>query len=105
MAVGLTRHVVPRVLHRQKTFLLVERLLFVLAAGLGFFVWDLTHNLCAGVLIFLPLYAVAYYVTQRDPQLLQILLLLVRAPHRRLLWFRAEFDPLLHRPVTIRIEP
>jgi type IV secretory system VirB3-like protein len=103
MAAGHTRHVVHHVLHRQKLFCWVERRLFVLAAGLGFLTWDLTHHLPAAVLLFLPLYAGAYWSTQRDPQLLQILLTLVRSAHRHGLRLRSEFDPLQHAPVTLTV--
>ena len=103
MAAGHTRHVVHHVLHRQKLFCWVERRLFVIAAGLGFLTWDLTHALPAAVLVFVPLYAGAYWSTQRDPQLLQILLTLFLGPHRDGLRPRTDFDPLKHVPVSVTV--
>jgi type IV secretory pathway TrbD component len=103
MAPAPTRHLVHHVLHRQKTFCAVERRLFVIAAVLGFLTWDFTHNLAAGVLLFVPLYAGAYWSTRRDPQLLQILLTLFLGPHRHGLRLRSEFDPLQHAPVVLTV--
>lgn len=100
---SVTRHPVYHVLHRQKTFGWVERWHFVAAAGSGFLTWDVTHNLPAAVLLFLPLYAGAYWSTQRDPQFLQILRTLFFGPHRHGLRLRSEFDPLQQAPVILSV--
>jgi type IV secretory pathway TrbD component len=103
MPAASTRHPVHHVLHRPMLWCWVERRLFVIAAGMGFLTWNLTLSFPGGVLVFATLYAGAYWSTQRDPQMLHILMNVYRGPHRQGLRLRTTFDPLKHVPVRLKV--
>jgi type IV secretory pathway TrbD component len=103
MAAVSTRHQVHHVLHRPMLWCGVERRLFVIAAGLGFLTWNLTLSFPGGILVFATLYAGAYWSTQRDPQMLQILMKVYIGPHRQGVRLRTTFDPLKCVPVRINV--
>jgi hypothetical protein len=103
MASTSTRHHVHHVLHRPMTWLWVERRLCVLAFGMGFLAWNLTLSFLAGLVLFAACYAVAYWVTEKDPQMLQILLKVYIGPHRQGWRLRSTFDPLKQVPVHIKV--
>lgn len=65
---------VYRGLHRPLTVCGVDRRLFFLALLVGAAAFNLFYSLLAGVVLFGALYAVAWWSTTRDPQMLQILL-------------------------------
>jgi type IV secretory pathway TrbD component len=65
---------VYRALHRPLTVWGVDRRLFFLALLVGAAAFNLFYSLLAGCLLFSALYAVAWWSTTRDPQMLQILL-------------------------------
>ena len=65
---------VYRTLHRPLTVCGVDRRLFFLALLVGAASFNLFYSFSAGVAIFSVIYAVGFWTTSRDPQLLQILL-------------------------------
>ena len=65
---------VYRGLHRPLTVWGVDRRLFFLALLVGAAAFNLFYSLLAGCLLFVALYAFAWWSTTRDPQMLQILL-------------------------------
>ena len=64
----------PRALYRPLTVCGVDRRLFFLALLVGAATFNLFYSFLAGCLLFTVLYAVGWWSTSRDPQLLQILL-------------------------------
>ena len=66
--------VVYRGLHRPLTVWGVDRRLFFLALLVGAAAFNLFYSFLAGCLMFVALYAFAWWSTSRDPQMLQILL-------------------------------
>jgi len=71
---------VYRTLHRPLTICGVDRRLFFLALLVGAASFNLFYSFAAGCLLFAVVYLVALVCTQRDPQMLAILL---RAAHLR----------------------
>ena len=65
---------VYRALHRPLTVWGVDRRLFFLALLVGAAAFNLFYSLLAGALLFAVVYAVAWWSTSRDPQMLPILL-------------------------------
>jgi type IV secretory pathway TrbD component len=65
---------VYRALHRPLTVCGVDRRLFFLALLVGAATFNLFCSFLAGCLLFSVLYAVAWWSTTHDPQMLQILL-------------------------------
>ena len=65
---------VYRTIHRPLTVCGVDRRLFFLALLVGAASFNLFYSFLAGVAIFLSIYAIAFWTTTRDPQMLQILL-------------------------------
>src|SRR3990172_10237934 len=65
---------VYRSLHRPLTVCGVDRRLFFLALLVGAATFNLFYSFLAGCLLFVLLYAFAWFSTSRDPQMLQILL-------------------------------
>ena len=65
---------VYRTLHRPLTVCGVDRRLFFLALLVGAASFNLFSSFSAGVAIFSVIYAVGFWTTSRDPQLLHILL-------------------------------
>jgi type IV secretory pathway TrbD component len=82
---------VYRALHRPLTVCGVDRRLFFLALLVGAATFNLFYSLLAGCLLFVVLYAFAYWSTTRDPQMLQILLRSGRC--------RDRYDAAKHDPV------
>ena len=70
-----------------------DRRLFLVALIVGGSTFTLFGSLMAGVLMFLVLYVGARWVTQRDPQLLRIVLRSATAKPR--------YDPAKFTPVTV----
>ena len=83
---------VYRGLHRPLTIWGVDRRLFFLALLVGAAAFNLFYSLLAGCLLFVALYAFAWWSTTRDPQMLQILLRSGRLPRR--------YDAAQQRPET-----
>ena len=79
---------VYKALHRRLTVWGVERRLFFLAMLLGAATFNLFYSFLAGLLMFGSLYGFAWWATQRDPDMLRILLSSSRA--------RRRFDPGKH---------
>ena len=65
---------VYRGLHRPLTLCGVDRRLFFLALLVGAAAFNLFYSFLAGCLMFVVLYAFAWWSTTHDPQMLQILL-------------------------------
>jgi type IV secretory pathway TrbD component len=82
---------VYRALHRPLTVCGVDRRLFFLALLVGAATFNLFYSLLAGCLLFVVLYAFAYWSTTRDPQMLQILL---RSGRGRARYDAAKRDPV-----------
>ncbi len=104
MTTSSTRHTVYHVLHRPMLWCGVDRKLFVGTVGGGLLAWNLTGSLLAGFLIVATLYACAVWATRTDPQMVQILLVLCRGPHRHGFRFRTTFDPLAVVPVHLTVQ-
>ena len=79
---------VYKVMHRRLTVWGVERRLFFLAMLLGAATFNLFYSFLAGLLMFAGLYGFAWWATERDPDMLRILLSSSRA--------RRRFDPGKH---------
>lgn len=65
---------VYRTIHRPLTVCGVDRRLFFLALLVGAASFNLFYSFAAGCAIFATIYAIAFWTTTRDPQMLQILL-------------------------------
>ena len=70
---------VHKALHRPLTVCGVDRRLFFLALLMGAATFNLFYSFLAGLLMFGGLYGFAWWSTNTDPQMLQILLSLVSA--------------------------
>ena len=81
---------VSRALHRPLTVAGVERRLFFMALLVGAATFNLFYSLLAGCLLFSVLYAVGWWSTARDPQMLQILL---RSGAARRRYDASKFEP------------
>ena len=86
-----------KALHRPLTVCGVDRRLFFLALLIAAATFNLLSSLFAGLLLFGGLYAVARWATQRDPQMLHILLSSSRG--------RAQYDAAKHVPVDLEVRP
>jgi type IV secretory pathway TrbD component len=84
-------------LHRPLTVCGVDRRLFFLALSLGAATFNLFYSFLAGLLIFAGLYGFALWATQRDPDLLRILLASSKA--------RRRYDPGKHERVDQETGP
>jgi len=82
-------------LHRRLTVWGVERRMFFLALLMGAAAFNLFYSFLAGVLMFVSLYAFAWWATGRDADMLRILLSSSRA--------RRRFDPMKHDVTDVRI--
>lgn len=94
---GLTQptvRVTYKALHRRLTIWGVDRRLFFLAMLMGAATFNLFYSFLAGLLMFISLYAFAWWATDKDPDMLRILLSSSRA--------RRRFDPMKHEPVRMR---
>jgi len=88
---------VYKALHRPLTVCGVERRLFFLALMLGAATFNLFYSLLAGLLMFAGLYGFALWATNRDPEMLRILLASSRA--------RRRYDPGKHERRDVEIAP
>ena len=85
-----------KALHRPLTICGVDRRLFFLALLLGAATFNLFYSFLGGLLMFVGLYGFALWATQRDPEMLRILLTSSKA--------RRRYDPAKHEPVRMEIE-
>ena len=90
-----TLRVTHKALHRTLTIFGVDRRLFFLAMLLGAATFNLFYSFLSGLLMFVSFYGFAWWSTQRDPEMLKILLTSSRA--------RRRFDPAMHNVFTVRI--
>jgi type IV secretory pathway TrbD component len=80
--------------NRPLTIAGADRRLFFVALVVGGGTFTLFGSLLVGLLMFLALYAAARWTTQRDAQLLRIVLRAAGARHR--------YDPAKFAPLTVR---
>jgi type IV secretory pathway VirB3-like protein len=88
---------VYKALHRPMTLCGVERRLFIGALMIGALTFRLFMSLLAGSLVTLALYVFGLWATQRDPQMLRIVLTSSRV--------RVRYDPAKHCPCEIEVRP
>lgn len=88
---------VYKALHRRLTVWGVERRLFFLAMLMGAATFNLFYSFLAGLLMFACLYSFAWWATDRDPDMLRILLSSTRACRR--------FDPGKHDRADVEVVP
>ena len=88
---------VYKALHRRLTVWGVERRLFFLAMLLGAATFNLFYSFLAGLLMFGTLYGFAWWATDRDPDMLRILLSSSRA--------RRRFDAAKHVRQDLEVLP
>ena len=88
---------VYKAMHRRLTVCGVERRLFFLAMVMGAATFNLFYSFLAGLLMFGSLYGFAWWVTERDPEMLRILLSSSRA--------RRRFDPGKHERNDVEVVP
>ena len=87
---------VYKALHRPLTICGVDRRLFFLALLLGAATFNLFYSFLGGLLMFVGLYGFALWATQRDPDMLRILLASSHA--------RRRYDAAKHQHVDMEIE-
>ena len=88
---------VYKAMHRRLTVWGVERRLFFLAMLMGAATFNLFYSFLAGLLMFGSLYGFAWWATDRDPDMLRILLSSSRA--------RRRFDPGKHERNDVEVVP
>jgi type IV secretory pathway TrbD component len=88
---------VYKALQRPLTVCGVDRRLFFLALMMGAAAFNLFYSFIAGLLMFVGLYGFALWATNRDPQMLRILLSSAR--------FRSRYDTLKHRRFDVEVCP
>ena len=88
---------VYKAMHRRLTVWGVERRLFFLALLMGAATFNLFYSFIAGLLMFASLYGFAWWATDRDPDMLRILLSSSRA--------RRRFDPGKHERADVEVAP
>ena len=88
---------VYKAMHRRLTVWGVERRLFFLAMLMGATTFNLFYSFLAGLLMFGSLYGFAWWATDRDPDMLRILLSSSRA--------RRRFDPGKHERNDVEVVP
>ena len=86
---------VCKALHRPLTVCGVDRRLFFLALTMGAATFNLFYSFAAGLLMFAGLYVFALWATNRDPEMLRILLASSG--------FRTRYDALKHTPFDIEV--
>ena len=86
---------VYKAMHRRLTVWGVERRLFFLALLMGAATFNLFYSFLAGLLMFASLYGFAWWATERDPDMLRILLTSSRA--------RRRFDPGKHERTDVEV--
>src|SRR5687768_6209724 len=87
--------VVYKTLHRPLTVCGVDRRLSFLALTMGAATFNLFYSFLAGLLIFTGLYALAWWATRRDSEMLRILLSSSR--------FRARYDAVKHTRFDVEV--
>jgi hypothetical protein len=85
-----------RALHRPLTIAGVDRRLFFLALLLGAGTFNLFYSFAAGVLTFSGLYALGWWATSQDPEMLRIILNSAKA--------RKRYDPGKHASFPMHVE-
>ena len=88
---------VYKALHRPLTICGVDRRLFFLALLLGAATFNLFYSFLGGLLMFAGLYGFALWATQRDSEILRILLASSKA--------RRRYDAAKHERIDVEIEP
>src|SRR6187402_1068464 len=86
-----------KALHRRLTIWGVERRLFFLAMLMGAATFNLFYSFLTGLLMFVSLYGFAWWATDRDPDMLRILLSSSRA--------RRRFDAAKHERQDFEVLP
>ena len=86
---------VYKAIHRRLTVWGVERRLFFLALLMGAATFNLFYSFLGGLLMFVGLYGFAFWATQRDPEMLRILLASSKV--------RRRYDPAKHERVDVEI--
>lgn len=86
---------VPKALHRPLTVCGVDRRLFFLALLMGGAMFNLFYSLVAGLLVFGGLYGFALWATNRDPEMLRIVLASSGAKRR--------YDPGKHERFEVEV--
>jgi type IV secretory pathway TrbD component len=86
---------VYKALHRPLTVWGVDRRLFFLALLLGAVTFNLFYSFLGACLVFLLLYAFAWWSTGQDPQMLQILLASAK--------LRTRYDAAKHEPFEMEV--
>jgi type IV secretory pathway VirB3-like protein len=86
-----------KALHRPLTICGIERRLFFLALMLGAATFNLFYSFLAGLLMAGGLYSFALWATQRDPEMLRILLASSKT--------RRRYDPGKHDPIDLEVAP
>jgi hypothetical protein len=84
-----------KALHRRLTIWGVERRLFFLAMLMGAATFNLFYSFLAGLLMFVSLYGFAWWATDRDSDMLRILMSSSRA--------RRRFDPLKREVIDVKV--
>lgn len=87
---------VYKALHRPLTICGVDRRLFFLALLLGAATFNLFYSFLGGLLMFAGLYGFALWATQRDPEMLRILLASSKV--------RRRYDPAKHERIDMEIQ-
>ncbi len=85
---------VQRSLSRPLTILGAERKLFFFAMCVGAGTFNLLGSLVGGALMFLLLYAAAYWATKTDPHILKLILASTKS--------RRQYDPVKFSPLVVR---
>ena len=88
---------VYKALHRPLTVCGVDRCLFFLALLMGGATFNLFYSFWAGMLIFVGLYGFALWATNRDPEMLRIILASSGA--------RRRYDPGKHERFDVEVAP
>lgn len=93
--VRLIMRPVYKALHRPMTLCGVERRLFIGALIIGALTFRIFMSLLAGSLVSVVLYVFGVWATQRDPQMLRIVLTSSR--------IKTRYDPMKHAPCQIEV--
>jgi len=86
---------VQKALHRPLTVCGVDRRLFFLALLMGGATFNLFYSLLSGLLVFVSLYGFALWATNRDPDMLRIVIA-SSGSHRR-------YDPGKHERFDVEV--
>src|SRR5689334_17301182 len=86
---------VHKAIHRPLTVLGVDRRLFFLALLMGAATFNLFYSFLSGLLVCLGLYGFGLWATNRDPQMLNILLRSAHVRHR--------YDAAKHVPSVVEV--